>query len=158
MRTALEGFEGTVEIGGRSITNLRYADDIVLVGGSIEELQNIVNRVHEASSQAGLYLNTSKTKVTKIIRVPVQNEQSDISVNGQAIENVKDFVYLGAMITENYEDSKEIKRHITIAKNAMISLVKIWKDRAISSTTKKRLLTSLVFTLVLQLMDLSAGY
>ena len=116
MRTALEGFEGTVKIGGRSITNLRYADDIVLVGGSIEELQNIVNRVHEASGQAGLYLNTSKTKVTKIIRVPVQNEQNNISVNGQDIENVKDFVYLGAMITENYDDSKEIKRRITIAK------------------------------------------
>ena len=60
---------------------------------------------------------------------------------------MKDFVYLGAMITENYDDSKEIKRRITIAKNAMISLVKIWKDRAISITTKKRLPTSLVFSI-----------
>ena len=94
MRNALEGFEGTLKISGRSISNLRYADDIVLVGGSIEELQNIVNRVHEASSQAGLYLNTSKTKVMKIIRVPVQNEQSNISVNGQDIENVKTLIIL----------------------------------------------------------------
>lgn len=86
IRNALEGFEGTVKIGGRIITNLRYADDIVLVGGSMEELQDIVNRVHEASSQAGLYLNTSKTKVMKTIRVPVQNEQDNILVNGQDIE------------------------------------------------------------------------
>ena len=50
---------------------MRYADDTVLVGGSMEELQDIVNRVDEASSQAGLYLNTSKTKVMKTIRVPV---------------------------------------------------------------------------------------
>ena len=52
MRNALEGFEGTVKIGGRSITNLTYAYDIVLVGGSIKELQNIVNRVHEATMSA----------------------------------------------------------------------------------------------------------
>ena len=139
MRNALEGIECTVKIGGRSIKHLRYADDIVLVGGSIEELQNIVNSVHEASSQAGLYLNTSTTKVMKIIRVPVQSEQDNVSVNGQDIENVKNFVYLEPMITENYDDSKEIKRRITIAKNAMISPAKIWKDRAISITTKKRL-------------------
>ena len=106
IRNALEGFEGTVKIGGRIITNLRYADDIVLIGGSMEELQDIVNRVHEASSQAGLYLNTSKTKVMKTIRVPVRNEQDNILVNGQDIENVKNFVYLGTMITENYDDSK----------------------------------------------------
>ena len=126
-RTALESFEGKID--GRSITNLRYADDIVLVVGGIEELQNIVNRVHEASSQAGLNLNTSRTNVMKIIRVPVQSEQDNISVNGPDIENVKNFVYLGAMITENYDNSKEIKGCITIAKHAMISLVKIWKDR-----------------------------
>ena len=106
MRNALEGFQGTVKIGGRIITRLRYADDIVLVGGSMEELQDIVNRVHEASSQAGLYLNTSKTQVMKTIRVPVRNEQDNILVNGQDIENVKNFVYLGAMITKNYDDSK----------------------------------------------------
>ena len=82
---------------------------ILLIGGSIEELQKKVSRVHEASSQAGLYLNTSKTKVMKIIRVPVQSEQDNISVNGQDIENVKNFICLGALITENHDDSKEIK-------------------------------------------------
>ena len=132
---------------GRSITNLRYADDVVLVGGSMDELQNIANRVHEASSQEGLYFNTRKTKVMKTIRVPMRNEQDNILVNGQDIENVKNFVYLGAMITENYDDSKEIKRRIAIAKNVMISLVNVWKDRAISVTTKKRLLKSLVFSI-----------
>ena len=82
----------------------------------------------EASSQAGLYFNTSKTKVMKTIRVPVRNEQDNILVNGQDIENAKSFAYLGAMIAENYDDSKEIKRRIAIAKNAMISLVNVWTD------------------------------
>ena len=119
----------------------------MLVVVSIEELQNIVNRVHEASSQAGLNPNTSRTNVMKIIRVPVQSEQDNISVNEQDIENVKHFVYLGGMITENYDDSKEIKRRITIAKNAMILIVNIWKDRAISITAKKRFVTSLVLSI-----------
>ena len=131
----------------RHVISFKYIGDIVLVGGSLEELQNIVKTVHEASSQAGLYLNTSKTKVMKIIRVPVQSEQDNISVNRQDIENVKNFVYLEAMITKNYGDSIEIKRRITVAKNSMISLVKIWEDRAISITAKKRLLTFLVFSI-----------
>ena len=59
------GFEGTVKIGGRSAANLRCADDIVIVGDSMEELQDIVSRIHEASSQEGLYLNTRTTKVMK---------------------------------------------------------------------------------------------
>ena len=94
MRNVHEDFEGTVEIGGRSISNLRYADDILLLGGSIEELRNIMNRVHEANSQVGLYLNTSKTNVMKITRVPVQSEQDNISVYRQDIENMENFFIL----------------------------------------------------------------
>ena len=67
MINAFEGFLGTLKIGRRSIPNLRYADDIVLVGGKIGELKNIVNRVHEASSPVGQYPNISKTKDMKII-------------------------------------------------------------------------------------------
>ena len=82
IRNALEDLEGTVKIGGRSIASLRYAEDIILLGGKMEELQDTVDRVDEASSQAGLYLNTSRTKVMKTVRVPVCNEQDNILVNG----------------------------------------------------------------------------
>ena len=137
MRTALKDFEGAANICVRKIAYLRNEDDIVLVGGSIEESQNKVNRVHGASSQTGLYLNTSRAKVMEIIRVPVQSEKENINVNGQDVENVMNFIYLGEMITGNYDDCKEIKRRITIAKDAMMSLVKIWKERAISIIMKK---------------------
>ena len=50
MRKALEGFEGTIKVGGKTITNLRYADDVVLIAGSIDELQSLVNKVNEAST------------------------------------------------------------------------------------------------------------
>ena len=82
-----------------------------------------------------------------IIRVPVQSEQDNISVNGQNVESMKNFVYFGVMITEHYDASRKSKRSNIISKNAIISLVKIWKHRAISITTKKRLLTSLVFSI-----------
>ena len=77
----------------------------------------------------------------------MRNKRDNILVNGQDIENVKYLVYFGAMITKNYEDSKEIKRRITIARRAMISLVNVWNDRTISTITKKRLLEYLVFNI-----------
>jgi len=82
----------------------------------------------------------------KIIEVPVRNEQDYILVNVQVVGNVKYYIYLGAMINVNYDDSKEIKRRIAMAKTAVISPVKIWQDRVISITTKGRLLKSLVFS------------
>ena len=75
--------------------NLRYAEESLLIESSKGELQNIVNRVHESSSQAGSY-HAEKTKFMKIIRVPVQNEQEYTTVFGQSIENVKNFNLLGA--------------------------------------------------------------
>ena len=71
MRNAFEDFTGGVKIGGRVITNLRYADDVVLIAGGMEELQELINRVSKASSQFGLSLNPSKTKVMKICRKPM---------------------------------------------------------------------------------------
>ena len=64
----------------------------------------------------------------------MRSEQDNIIVNGQDIENVKHFVYLGAMITENYDDSIETKRRIVIAKNAVMSLVKILPPPQITAT------------------------
>ncbi|MCT5353383.1 reverse transcriptase family protein [Pseudomonas aeruginosa] len=68
MRGALENFEGTVDVGGYKISNLRYADDIVLIASSITELQQLLDKVREASEKAGLFLNAKKTKIMKIQR------------------------------------------------------------------------------------------
>ncbi|XP_063591867.1 uncharacterized protein LOC134768956 [Penaeus indicus] len=130
MRRALDGFNGSIKIGGRTITNLRYADDVVLVAGSMLELQTLVNRINESSLQAGLQLNASKTKVLKIINNHGDNKDN-IKVNGNNIENLDNFIYLGAMFTNNYNGSNEIKRRLTLARNAMISLTSILKDKAI---------------------------
>ena len=62
MREALEGFKGGLQIGGRRITNLRYADDIILIATSEDDLQELVKRVHEASRKYDLLINVHKTK------------------------------------------------------------------------------------------------
>ena len=74
------------------------------------------------------------------------NEREFITLNdNENIENVREIVYLGSLILDNYDDTKEIRRILCIARNAMVSLMKIWKDKSTSLKTKKRLLQSLVF-------------
>ena len=120
MRNALEDFEGSITVCGRPITNLRYVDDTVLIAGSMTELQELVERVRTHSEAAGLFLNAKKTKVMKILRNPADEDNTHISINGEPVENVQKFIYLGATFTNDYDDSVEIKRRIGIAKNAMV--------------------------------------
>ena len=80
-----------------------------------------------------------------IQRQRAMNDDEHVTINGVAVENVKEFTYLGAVFTNTYDDSPEIKRRIAIAKNATVALNKIWKDRSITLKTKLRLLNSLVF-------------
>ena len=147
MRNALEDFEGNITVGGRPITNLRYADDTVLIAGSMSELQELVERVRTHSEAAGLFLNAKRTKVMKILRNPADEDNNHMSMNGEPVENVQKFIYLRATFTNDYDDSVEIKRRIGIAKNTMVALTNIWRDRSISLKTKKRLLNSMVFSI-----------
>ena len=137
MRNALDGFVGSVKVSGRTISNLRYADDVVLIASSMDELQDLVNRVIDSSLQFGLALNSSKTKVMKIVKNNLTAKDADhITVsNNEIIENVKEFIYLGTLITNTYDDTKEIRRRLCIARSAMVSLTNIWKDKSITITT-----------------------
>ena len=77
MREALDGFEGSVKVGGRTVTNLRYADDVALLSGCAEELQELLNRIREASGERGLKLNVDKTKVMLIDK---NNNEEDFEI------------------------------------------------------------------------------
>ena len=143
VREALDNFEGSITIGGRTVNNLRYADDVVLIAGSMQELQELVNRVVWKSEKAGLFLNVDKTKVMKIETDFPSDE--NILINRETIKEINHYNYLGATITTSYDDSKEIRKRISIAKNAVIALSHMWKNKSISLKTKKRLLNALVF-------------
>ena len=86
----------------------------------------------------------------KIVKNNQNTKDADhiIVSNNEIIENVKEFVYLGTLITNNYDDTKEIRRRLCIGRSAMVSLTNIWKDKSISITTKKRLLHTLVFFVI----------
>ena len=88
MTDALEDHEGTVRTGGRTITNFRFADDIDGLAGEEKELANLVERLDKASTTYGMEISAKKTKLTT-------NNTSEIKVNGQKLETVTGFKYLG---------------------------------------------------------------
>ena len=143
MREALEEWEKGISIGGRMVTNLRYADDTTLLAGTKEDLIELVGRVRRASEKVGLYLNVGKTKVM------TTGDIGAVTVDGKDIEVVMKFVFLGTLITEDGLCENEVRRRIAMGKAAMGGLTSIWKDKGITLETKVKLVKVLVFPIVL---------
>ena len=143
MREALGEWERGISIGGRMVTNLRYADDTTLLAGTKEDLVELVGRVRRASEKAGLYLNVGKTKVV------ATGDIGEVTVDGKDIDVVTKCVFLGALITEDALCEKEVRRRIAMGKSAMGGLTSIWKDRGVTLETKVKLVKVLVFPIVL---------
>ena len=145
MSEALEHHEGTVSIGGRTITNLRFADDIDGLAGSEEELRELVGLLDAASARFKMEISPEKTKVMTNRR---NGMTQDINLKGKPLEEVTHFKYLGSIITE--EGSKmEICARAAQAVAAINKLNIIWKDRNISLKTKINLMQSLVLSIFL---------
>ena len=129
---ALEDHEGTVSIGGRAITNLRFADDMDGLAGKEEELANLVERLDKASTAYGMEISAEKTK---LMTNNTSGINTEIKVNGQKLETVTSFKYLGLVITD--ESSKpEILSRIEQATAALAKLKPVWNDRSISLSSK----------------------
>jgi hypothetical protein len=143
MRKALEGWEGGISIGGEKITNLRFADDTTLIASSVEELNQLMQRVELASETFGLMINRTKTKAMIIDRGGVLEGAVQPTAG---IDLVSQFVYLGSLINANGACDQEVVRRIQMAKTAMTRLDKIWKSRDIARATKMRLIRALVFS------------
>ncbi|GFN86662.1 endonuclease-reverse transcriptase [Plakobranchus ocellatus] len=97
MTDALEDHRGTVSFDGRPITNLRFADDIDGLAGNECELASLVEQLDKASSKFGLEISAEKTKIMANSKEPSKKE---IKVNGQILERVTKFKYLGSIITD----------------------------------------------------------
>ena len=106
MTDALEDHEGTVSIGGRTITNLCFTDDIDGLAGEEEELANLVERLDKASTAYGMQIRAEKTK---LMTNNTSGINTEIKVNGQKLEAVTSFKYLGSVITD--EGSKPEMQH-----------------------------------------------
>ena len=129
-------------IAGRNINNLRYADDTTLMAES-EELKSLLMKVKEESDKVGLKLNIQKTKI--MAPGPITSWQID----GETVETVADFIFLGSKITAGGDCSHEIKRLLLLGRKVMTNLDSILKSRDITLPTKKHLVKAMVFPVVM---------
>ena len=112
-----------IKIAGRNISNSRYADDTTLMAESEEELKSLLMKVKEESGKVRLKLNIQKTKI--MVSGPITSWQID----GETVEIVSDFIFLGSKITADGDCSHEIKRRLLLGRKVMTNLHSILKSR-----------------------------
>ena len=144
MRNAgLEEAQAGIKIARRNIQNLRYADDTTLMAESEEEFKSLVMNMKEDSEKVGLKLNIQKTKI--IASDPITSWEID----GETLETVSDFIFLGSKITADSDCSHEIKRCLLLGRKVITNLDSIFKSRDIPLPTKVRLVKAMVFPVVM---------
>ena len=139
----LDESQAAIKIARRNINNLRYANDTPLMAESEEELKTLLMKVKEENEKAGLKLNIQKTKI--IASGPIISWQRD----GETMETVTDYIFLGSKITADGDCSHEIKRSLLIGRKAMTNLDSILKSRDITLPTKVHLVEAMVFPVVM---------
>ena len=143
MRNAgLEEAQAGIKIAGRNINNLRYADDTTIMAES-EELKSLLMKVKEESGKVGLKLNIQKTKI--MASGPITSWEID----GETVETVSDFVFMGSQITADGDCSHEKKRHLLLGSKVMTNLESILKSRDITLPTKVHLVKAMIFPVVM---------
>jgi len=140
MRKALQGFSGGFRIGGRTISNLRYADDTVLLATSPEELQQLVSRDERAAKEYNTLISATKTKV-----MANNGCVLEISVDGGKLEQVDPSTYLGSKVTSDADCVCYVKSRLALGMAVIIKLTKIWRNKSVSMNTKVRLMKALVW-------------
>ena len=143
MRNAgLEEAQAGIEIAGRNINKLRYADDTTLVVGS-EEVKSILMKVKEESEKVDLKLNIQKTKI--MVSSPI----TSWGIDRETMETVRDFIFLGSKIAADSDCAHEIKRHLLLGRKAMTNLDSILKSRDITLPRKIHLFKPMLFPVVM---------
>ena len=144
MRNAgLEEAQAGIKIAGRNINNLRYADGTTLLAENEEELKNLLMKVKEESEKVGLKLNIQKTKI--MASGPIASWEID----GEIVETVADFIFLGCKITADNNCRHETKRCLLLGRKVMTNLDSIFKSRNINLPTKVCLVKAMFFPVVM---------
>ena len=132
-----------IQIAGRNMNKLRYADDSHLMVESKEELKSLLIKVQEESEKVGLKLNIQKTQI--MASGPIISWEID----GETVETMSDFIFGGSKITADRDCSHEIKRHLLLGRKLMTNLDSIFKSRDITLLTKVHLVKAMVFPVVM---------
>ena len=143
MRNAgLEETQAGIKIAGRNTNNLRYADDTILMAKSEEEVKSLLMKVKEESKKVGLKLNIQKTKI--MASGPITSWEID----GETVETIANFIFMGSKITADGDCSHEIKRRLLLGRKFITNLNSILKSRDITLSTKVHLVKAMVFPVV----------
>ena len=140
---ALEEAQAGIKIAGRNINNLRYADDTTLMAESEEELKSLLMKVKVKKEKVGLQLNIQKTKIMAFSPI------TSWEIDGETLETVSDFIFLGSKITADGDCSHEIKICLLLGRKIMTNLDSILKSRDITLSTKVHLVKAMVFPVVM---------
>ena len=143
----LDEAQAGIKTSRRNINNLRYADDTTLMAESEEELKSLLMKVKEESEKVRLKLNIQKTKIMAFGSI------TSWQIDGETMETVRDFIFLGSKITADGDWSHEIKRHLPLGRKAMTNLDSILKGRDITLPTKVHLVKAMVFPVVIYEYD-----
>ena len=144
MRNAgLEEAQAGIKIAGRNINNLRSADDTTLMAESEEALKSLLMKVKVESEKVGLKLNIQKTKI--IASGPITSWQID----GETVETVADFIFLGSKNHADGDCSHEKKRCLPLGRKVMTNLDSVLKSRGITLSTKVQIVKAMVFPVVI---------
>ena len=141
--SGLDEAQARIKISGRNINNLRYADDTTLMAESEEDLKTVLIKLKEDSEKVGLKLNIEKTKI--MASIPITSWQID----GETVETVADFIFLGSKITADGDCSHEIKRRLLLGRKVMTNLDSILESRDIILPTKVHLVKAIFFPVVM---------
>ena len=132
-----------IKIAVRNVNNLRYVNDTTLMAETEEELKSLLMKVKEESGKAGLKLSIQKVKI--MASGPIASRQID----GETMEMVTDFNFLGSKITADGDCSHDIKRCLLLGRKVMTNLENIFKNRDITLLTKAHLVKAMVFPVVI---------
>ena len=125
INAGLEDTQAGIKIAGRNINKLRHADDTTLMAESEEELKSLLMKVKEKSEKVGLKLNIQKTKIMAL--GPITSWEID----GETVETVSDFIFLGSKITADGDCSHEIKRRLLLGRKVITNLDSIFKRKTL---------------------------
>ena len=139
----LDEIQAGIKIARRNINNLRYVNDTTLMAESEEDLKSLLMNVKEESEKVGLKLNIQKTNVMAPGLI------SSWPIDGETVETVTDFIFLGSKITADGDCNHEIKRHLLHGIKAMTNIDSILKSRDITLPTKVHLVKAMVFPIVM---------
>ena len=132
-----------LESAQRNINSLKYADGTPLLAESEEELKSLLMKVKEESEKASLKLNIQKMKI--MTSSPITSQQID----GDKVETVTDFIFLGSKITADGDYSHKVQRCLLLRRKAMTNLDSILKSRDITLLTKVPIVKVMVFPVVM---------